>query len=142
MVCDITRESLDDRFDVIVAGDVIEHLPNPQALLEAAARLLSPGGRLLIATPNPFYVHRAFRNMRARFGDSVDHVAQFDASNIAEMAERSGLVLDKYFGIMLGPESFPSFRARVSGKMLALLPLLGFSKDALCNTMLYECVLG
>lgn len=37
----------------IVAWHVIEHVPRPWALLEAAAESLLPGGVLVIATPNP-----------------------------------------------------------------------------------------
>lgn len=37
----------------IVAWHVIEHVPRPWALLEAAAAALEPGGVLVLATPNP-----------------------------------------------------------------------------------------
>ena len=39
--------------DAIVLWHVVEHLADPWAVLEAAARKLAPGGVLLIATPNP-----------------------------------------------------------------------------------------
>jgi 2-polyprenyl-3-methyl-5-hydroxy-6-metoxy-1,4-benzoquinol methylase len=39
--------------DVITMWHVIEHLPDPWTCLDSAARNLSPGGILLIATPNP-----------------------------------------------------------------------------------------
>jgi SAM-dependent methyltransferase len=38
------------RFDVIVAMDVIEHVPSPRALLVQLLSRLAPGGRLLITT--------------------------------------------------------------------------------------------
>lgn len=40
-------------FDVIVAWQVIEHLPNPWDVLAAAAQHLAPGGVIIIDTPNP-----------------------------------------------------------------------------------------
>jgi 2-polyprenyl-3-methyl-5-hydroxy-6-metoxy-1,4-benzoquinol methylase len=40
------------RFDFVRLRDVIEHLPNPLAVLVEIARLLAPGGVVLIATPN------------------------------------------------------------------------------------------
>lgn len=39
-------------FDVILCGDLIEHLRDPQAFLERVRPLLKPGGRLILSTPN------------------------------------------------------------------------------------------
>jgi 2-polyprenyl-3-methyl-5-hydroxy-6-metoxy-1,4-benzoquinol methylase len=45
---------LPERFETIVAGEVIEHLSNPGRFLEAARKHLEDGGRLVLTTPNPF----------------------------------------------------------------------------------------
>jgi SAM-dependent methyltransferase len=39
-------------FDVVVAGDVLEHLPRPEDLLSALRPLLKPDGVLLVSLPN------------------------------------------------------------------------------------------
>jgi len=39
--------------DAVVAWQVIEHVPQPWALLQASAEQLAPGGVLVLATPNP-----------------------------------------------------------------------------------------
>jgi len=39
-------------FDLIVCVEGIEHLENPSHLLRSFARILKPGGRLIITTPN------------------------------------------------------------------------------------------
>ncbi|MHC1698698.1 MAG: class I SAM-dependent methyltransferase [Geobacteraceae bacterium] len=39
-------------FDVIVMNHVIEHVPNPAALLHECYRILKPGGKLVSVTPN------------------------------------------------------------------------------------------
>ena len=39
-------------FDVIVAGDVVEHLPRPEVLLGSLRGLLKPDGVLLLSLPN------------------------------------------------------------------------------------------
>jgi 2-polyprenyl-3-methyl-5-hydroxy-6-metoxy-1,4-benzoquinol methylase len=46
---------LDQRFDVIVAGDIIEHLEDFGVFVDYCKAHLRPGGRLLISTPNPWY---------------------------------------------------------------------------------------
>ncbi|WP_395739487.1 methyltransferase domain-containing protein [Prosthecobacter sp.] len=39
-------------FDVIISTEVIEHLENPRAVAREFARLLRPGGRVVLTTPN------------------------------------------------------------------------------------------
>jgi SAM-dependent methyltransferase len=41
----------DSRFDVLVFNDVFEHLPTPQAALQACAQHLQPGGMLVLNLP-------------------------------------------------------------------------------------------
>lgn len=41
-----------DRFDVVLMGDVLEHMADPAALLLRAASLLNPGGSVVISIPN------------------------------------------------------------------------------------------
>lgn len=38
--------------ELVIAGEVIEHLADPGALLEAVHGLVAPGGRLVVTTPN------------------------------------------------------------------------------------------
>jgi 2-polyprenyl-3-methyl-5-hydroxy-6-metoxy-1,4-benzoquinol methylase len=42
----------DGRFDVVTLNHVIEHLRDPLATLRECARVLAPGGRVLVVTPN------------------------------------------------------------------------------------------
>jgi len=48
-------ESAEDRFDVVFLMDVIEHVAEPERLLLEAHRLLSPGGLLVMSTPEQDY---------------------------------------------------------------------------------------
>jgi SAM-dependent methyltransferase len=77
-------------YDVAVAGELIEHLPAPQALIDFARDALVPGGLLIITTPNPFAPHRARAGQMGLVWENADHVVYAFPSGIAEMCERSG----------------------------------------------------
>lgn len=81
-------------FEVVVAGEVIEHLGNPQGLLDAAAEVLLPGGALVLTTPNPYAPWRAYAGMRRQTWENVDHVILLFPSGMAELAHRAGLELE------------------------------------------------
>jgi len=56
------------RFDAIVATEIIEHVAHPDQFLRQLASLLSPGGIIVLTTPNGRY----FRNTLPRFSDCPD----------------------------------------------------------------------
>ena len=52
--CDVEREPIpfDNKFDIIVLSDVLEHLFSPQTLLYDLKPLLSPKGKIIFSFPN------------------------------------------------------------------------------------------
>ena len=44
----------DESFDVVVLGELLEHLPLPQLTVSEARRVLRPGGRLVGSVPNAY----------------------------------------------------------------------------------------
>jgi SAM-dependent methyltransferase len=56
---DIGAIPVEDRtFDVIVCTEVLEHVPHPDAALAEMARILKPGGRLLLTAPLASFLHQ------------------------------------------------------------------------------------
>lgn len=80
-------------FDVVVAGEVIEHVESLGMLFELARDVLQPGGSLILTTPNPYAPHRVRAAQLGIVWENVDHVLYAFPSGIAELAERHGLVL-------------------------------------------------
>jgi len=44
------------KFDTVFAGELIEHLDDVRGFLTSVRKQLAPGGRLVLTTPNAFYV--------------------------------------------------------------------------------------
>lgn len=60
IVSDITNIPLEDAsFDAILCSEVFEHLPDPLLALDEFARILKPGGSLIITAPFASLVHFA-----------------------------------------------------------------------------------
>ncbi len=137
-LCDITREDVGERFDVIVAGEVIEHLGAPAALFDAAATILAPGGRLVLTTPSPFYWKR-IRNhigLRPNRCENVDHVTMLFPSGVAELAERARLRLDRYRGVLTTRRGRHSHTGPAPRQLRWRL----FEPELFCDTVIYECI--
>lgn len=68
IVCDITSiPEPDDSFDAILCVEVLEHLPKPLDALRELARLLRPGGTLILTAPfcslthfSPYHYYSGF----------------------------------------------------------------------------------
>ncbi|MEN3794737.1 class I SAM-dependent methyltransferase [Fulvimarina sp. MAC3] len=54
---DVCAETLDDRYDLIIADQVFEHLKKPGAAARNIYTMLKPGGYFIIATPFLLRVH-------------------------------------------------------------------------------------
>ncbi len=82
-------ETLDlgERFEVAVAGDVIEHVSNQGLLLDNIRRHLVPEGRLIITTPNAKWPTVLLR-------PNVTHVLWHDIYTLRQLFERHEFKLE------------------------------------------------
>lgn len=136
-VADITRDTLAEKFEVIIAGEVIEHLPSPQSLFRFAFQTLVPGGVLVFTTPNPYFLGRIRRELLGvAGGESVDHVIYVWPSGVVEMAEREGLFLKSFTGTELGASST---RSRLLYVLRPMLRMIGVVPHAFSETLIYQC---
>ncbi|MEM5814261.1 MAG: methyltransferase [Candidatus Aenigmatarchaeota archaeon] len=49
---DIERSDINGTYDLIIAGELLEHLFDVDAFIEKVRKALNPGGYLLMSTPN------------------------------------------------------------------------------------------
>lgn len=91
---DLLRMPLDrSSVDSIVALQVIEHLTDAEAFVQACARVLRPGGVLILSTPN-----------RVTFPAGLNpfHIREFDATELGDLLARSFSEV-RLRGIVHGP---------------------------------------
>ena len=84
---------LNESFDVIHAGDVVEHLSNPGKLLECSLEHLAEDGEIVVSTPNPYFLTFVLQKLTYRLEPSVnpEHTCFFNVPTFAELASRYGL---------------------------------------------------
>jgi 2-polyprenyl-3-methyl-5-hydroxy-6-metoxy-1,4-benzoquinol methylase len=82
--------ALSGPFDAVTFWDVIEHLPDPREALQQLARVLAPGGLLLLSTPDTGSVVARMMGRYWHYLDPVQHVALFDRRNLARLLDESG----------------------------------------------------
>lgn len=92
---DVTKPFfLNEQFEVIVIGDLIEHLINFDALFENCRRHLKLGGIMIITTPNPFFSVEFFYILWKRnIIMNPEHVCWIDPYAMAQLVERLGFVI-------------------------------------------------
>ena len=83
-------DAMEDQFDVITMNHVIEHVPDPAALLRACHRLLRPGGRLWLQTPNiASLASRRFRSYW-RGLEPPRHLVLFNMASLRSALTKAG----------------------------------------------------
>ncbi len=106
---------LDTTFDVIIAGEMIEHLNNPGRFFDGIKRFMNSETRLVITTINAYSAMRfAMYGLRGRGGENEpvhpDHVAYYSYRTLKLVVERNGLDLKKFCFYDVGPEHRPHLR--------------------------------
>jgi 2-polyprenyl-3-methyl-5-hydroxy-6-metoxy-1,4-benzoquinol methylase len=133
---DLINESIIDHklnYDVVTCFNVIEHVPDPQALLTCLVDRMQPDGILVISTPNPACIHARVKGIEN--WDMVappHHINLFTRASLDEMVGVRNLEIVKYETL----STYINFARRYDTKDLILrrlffnaLRILGLGAD-------------
>jgi 2-polyprenyl-3-methyl-5-hydroxy-6-metoxy-1,4-benzoquinol methylase len=99
-VGDATRIDLRRRFDVIVVGDLIEHLEDFGGFIESCRTHMQPSGKLLISSPNPWYWRNVVKAIfRSDVANNPEHTCWLCPRTLRQLMRRHGMeVVEVSFG--------------------------------------------
>lgn len=107
-------------FDVIFAGELIEHLSSFTGLMETAQAHLSAGGQFIVTTPNAF----SFSNFVYRFGGRAsvhpEHTCWFCEDTLSQLLARFDFEVKQV--VYLRHKTPGIIRRLSAGAIRALLP--------------------
>lgn len=90
--------NLNRKFDVIVAGEIIEHLYNPGLFLENVKRHLTDNGIFILTTPNPLFLWK-FVQILIKDNPIVneEHTCWFDPKTLSYLMMQHGFVIKEIY---------------------------------------------
>ena len=103
---------LSETFDVIIAGEMIEHLSNPGLFLDGIKRFMNSGSKLVITTINAYCAMRfMIYGLRGKGGRDEpvhpDHVAYYSYKTLSLILERENLTVKNFYFYDIGKEHRP-----------------------------------
>lgn len=120
--CDLTQKLpfRDGEFDTILLSDVLEHIPEPEALWQEMSRILAPGGILLLNVPFFFRLH-----------EEPHDYYRYTEHALRRFAARTGFEI-----LVLRPVGgTPEILADLLGKHLRFIPLIGGALVAVLHAL-------
>jgi SAM-dependent methyltransferase len=89
----------DESFDAVFAGELIEHLPDPARGLAEFRRVLRPGGRLILTTPNRLRLANVADGSERPY--SPDHLSELSYDELRRMLPQQGFAVEQATGLHL-----------------------------------------
>jgi 2-polyprenyl-3-methyl-5-hydroxy-6-metoxy-1,4-benzoquinol methylase len=102
-VGDVATVQLGRGFDVVVAGEIIEHLHNAGQSLRNLASHLRSGGRIVLTTPNPFDCRQQSKILRhGLIKVHLRHTCWYDPQTLGALLGDCGFEVER--GAWLAPD--------------------------------------
>jgi ubiquinone/menaquinone biosynthesis C-methylase UbiE len=114
----------DGTFHAVVAQHLIEHFERPDEVLREWSRVLVPGGRIAVATPNAMYPDPGLF-------DDPTHRHIYSRAGLSDLFQRNGFAVDRCYTLMafLGNRRLTWTVARWSLRLLLGMRFLPYFHD-------------
>ncbi len=111
-VCDLSKALpfRDGEFNTIILSDVLEHIADPGLLWSEMARILSPGGKLIMNTPFIYCLHEQPHDYYRFSNHALQRFAELNGFNVVYLEPLGGT---------------PEILADIFCKHLQFVPLIG-----------------
>lgn len=94
VVGNVENVRLNRKFDVVTAGELIEHLSNPGLFLDTVREHLADDGVAIITTPNAYAIRYHLKHLiKGIVVPNAQHTAYFDYYTLKGLVGRHGFVI-------------------------------------------------
>jgi 2-polyprenyl-3-methyl-5-hydroxy-6-metoxy-1,4-benzoquinol methylase len=107
-------------FEVVWAGELIEHLSCAGGFLDAAYAHLAPGGLLVLTTPNAFAVSNFVYRLGGRPRVNTEHTCWYDETTLCQLLRRHRYEIVEV--AYVGHRTPGRIRARLASAVRSVLP--------------------
>ena len=95
IVMNAEQLEISEKFDLILAGDVVEHMSNPGLFLSKITDLLVENGELIVSVPSAYSINVLKLWLNSTEQVHKDHVAYYSPKTLSSLCERFALLPTK-----------------------------------------------
>jgi 2-polyprenyl-3-methyl-5-hydroxy-6-metoxy-1,4-benzoquinol methylase len=142
---DFTSE---EKFDVILMGFVLEHVEDPNFIVDKFRSFLKPNGSIFITVPNAHALNKRLGYEAGMITDldtlseadlALGHKRLFTVDSIRDLAEKNGCRIDMLEGLFLKPIATQQIHdLKLSEEILQAMLKVGVNYPDLCVGILAE----
>lgn len=95
------KEITEQQWDVVLFGDVLEHIPNPTSFLSAFKQnYASSVASILVSVPNSLRVGNFVGSLRSKETVNTDHLCEYSPFMLTRTLASAGIMVDRmYFSV-------------------------------------------
>lgn len=146
-VVELAPELSKDPYDLVICSEVLEHVLNPTAAIQAIASLVKPGGVVILTVPGGM-------KYWSKQDEVAGHYRRFEYEEFSKLIKQTGLTITKHYGwgrvfaliydrlvSWIGPETVMQTKtSRLSQLTAKTLILLFRVDDLFCSPQGFQLV--